>query len=105
MTLHRLLELEGDSLGLRHLAAAVGDKAVAPDGAGQLDAGAHQEGGPVDAMEARDVLPDHVDVRRPVVEIRLVGEPDGGEVVGEGVQPDVNRVLGVSGPWHAPWQA
>ena len=36
------------------------------------DAGAHQEGRPVDGVEAQDVLADHVQVGRPVLRVQSV---------------------------------
>ena len=51
---------------LRHLLAAVEQEAVAEDVARHVDAGRHQEGRPIDRVEAHDVLADHVQVGRPV---------------------------------------
>ena len=51
---------------LRHLLAAVEQEAVAEDAARHRDAGRHQEGRPVDRVEAHDVLADDVQVGRPV---------------------------------------
>ena len=51
---------------LRHLFAAVEQEAVAEDRARHRDAGRHQEGRPVDRVEAHDVLADDVQVGRPV---------------------------------------
>ncbi len=51
---------------LRHLLAAVEQEAVAEHALRQFDARRHQEGRPVDRVEAHDVLADDVDVGRPV---------------------------------------
>ena len=67
--------------------------------------GGEQEGGPVDAVEADDLFADEVEVGGPVFfEFGLVGGvfgavADGGHVVGEGVEPDVDDVffLGLRG--------
>ena len=58
-------------------------------------AGAHQEGRPVDGVEADDVLADDVQVGRPeFLELRalVVGKADAGDVVGERVDPDIHHV-------------
>ena len=71
----------------------------------QLDARRHQESRPVHGVEPDDVLADHVQVGGPVaLEHRGVGvrEADTGQVVGQGVDPDVHDVLGMVGNRHAP---
>ncbi len=45
----------------RHLGAAIEQEAVAEHGPGQREARAHQEGGPIDGVEADDILADDVD--------------------------------------------
>ena len=57
---------------LRHLLAAVEQEAVPEDPLGQRQVRRHQEGRPVDRVEADDVLADDVHVRRPVVPARVV---------------------------------
>jgi len=79
-----------------------------------------QDGGPVDAVEARDLLADEVQVGGPVaLELLLLGVlllcgqivavlgpvADGGDVVGERVEPDIYDVLGVAGNRDAPGEA
>ena len=51
---------------LRHLLAAVEQEAVREDALRHLDAGRHQEGRPIDRVEADDVLADDVQRGRPV---------------------------------------
>ncbi|MGY4454086.1 hypothetical protein ACVWZR_008746 [Bradyrhizobium sp. i1.3.1] len=70
----------------------------------QRNAGRHQECGPVDRVEADDVLADDVHVGRPVapVLVALVGESDAGDVIGQRVDPDIHHVLFVAGHFHAP---
>ena len=71
---------------------------------GEGDAGAHEKGGPVDGVGGEDVLADEVEVGGPprvagpdpVVGVgRRVGRDGagGGEVVNEGVHPDVGDVI------------
>jgi hypothetical protein len=105
VALDGVVQLDAHALRLRQLAAADRDEAVGPDRARQLDAGAHQERRPVDAVEARDVLADDVEVGRPPVAVALVGEADGRQVVRERVEPDVDGVRLVARPGDAPRQA
>src|SRR5690606_16701648 len=65
VALDRLVELHLNAFGLRQLAAADRHEAVGPDRTRQSEPGAHQHGRPVDRMEPRDVLADHVHVGRP----------------------------------------
>jgi hypothetical protein len=56
-------------------------------------------------MEPEDVLTDHVQVGRPVGRERLamrVREADGGDVVGQRVEPDVHDVRGIAGYRNSP---
>ena len=89
---------------LRHLLPAVEEEAVREDALRRLEPGRPQERRPVDRVEAHDVLADDVQVRRPVAPERrlLVGKADGGDVVGERVDPDVHDVLFVAGHLDAP---
>ncbi len=49
-----------DRLG--HLLPAVEQEAVGEDASRKGDAGRHEEGGPVDGVEAQDVLANHMDI-------------------------------------------
>ncbi len=75
------------------------------------NAGGHQERGPVDAVEAADLLADEVHVGGPeFCEARLVGGIVGavaerGDVVGQRVEPDVDDVLFVARHGNAPGEA
>ena len=63
----------------------------------------HQERRPVDRMEARNVLADHVNVGGP--EIRapaLVGKAGRGQVIGQRVDPDIHHMPGVAGDRDTP---
>ena len=69
-----------------------------------MDPSRHEHRRPVDRVEPKDVLADHVDVRRP-----HLGEPLGvvsvarrGDVVRERVEPHVRHVLGVPGDRDPP---
>ncbi len=91
--------------GLAHLVRVLHPPAVAEDVLGQGQARAHEEGRPVDGVEAQDVLADEVHLGGPegLVLHRLVrAEPQGRDVVGEGVEPDVEDVLLVAREGDAP---
>ena len=64
-----------------------------PDLAWRLEAGAPEHGRPVDGVEPRDVLADHVEIGRPVPSerFRIVREPGARDVVDQRVVPDVDR--------------
>ncbi len=82
--------------GLGHLHAVVVQEAVDHDPLGQFQPRAHQEGGPVNCVEAADVLADHMQIRRPElaegrrINIRVTHP---GEVVGQRIHPHVHHVL------------
>ena len=67
--------------------------------------GRDQHGRPVQAVEPRDVLADHVEVGGPpALEHRVVGPiSDTGGVVDQRVAPDVNDMLVVAGERNAPF--
>ncbi len=70
-----------------------------------FNAGRHQEGRPIDRVEAHDVLADHVQRGRPVaLEFFAVGvgEADAGDVIGQRVHPHIHDVLVVAGHADAP---
>jgi len=90
---------------LRDLLAFVGPPAVREHALRRLQPSAHQKGRPVDGVKAQDVLADHVKIGRPqlrVVRRSDIGIADGGDVVGEGVEPHVHHVLLVPGHRNAP---
>ena len=70
----------------------------------QRDPRRHQEGRPVDGVEAHDVLADDVQVGRPEMRarIRVVGKAGGRQIVGQRVDPDVHHVPLVAGDPDAP---
>ena len=71
----------------------------------QRQPGGHEEGRPVDAVEAEDVLADEVDARRPelvVPRLVIAAETERRDVVGQGVEPDIDHVVLVAGVGDAP---
>lgn len=100
--------------GLRHLLAVDGEPSVRADLRRELEPRAHQKGGPINRMEAKDVLADDVyDLSltlgpKPIVERGLAGLGGAskcGDVVREGVEPDIHHVLGIVRKGDAPIKA
>ena len=85
--------VEEVAAALAHPLALGEQPAVDPDQLWQGQSGAHEHGGPHDRVEAVDVLANDVDVTRPPLgeRLRVVGEARAGDVVGQGVEPDVDR--------------
>ena len=99
-------EAEVRARRLGELEAADGDEAVAPDALRGFDAGGPEHGGPVDAVEARDVLADDVQVRGPELPERIaVRIVDRGDVVRQRVEPHVHGVLLIPRKGDAPADA
>ena len=69
------------------------------DGLGKFQAHGHEEGGPVDGVEAEDVLAHDLEVRRPGP-FRCARE-----VVQQRVEPHIDHMLLVAGNWNAPVDA
>ncbi|MDI2020517.1 hypothetical protein PJL18_01026 [Paenarthrobacter nicotinovorans] len=102
---HEVLGSNNIAEGLGHLHTVVGEEAVDHDALGQFQSGAHQERRPVDSVEARNVLADHVYIGRPELPEGLglhVGVTHAGQVVGQGVDPHVHDVLFVTRDRNAP---
>ena len=67
----------------------------------------HEENGPVDGVEADDVLADQVEIRRPEIFILLVVVPvrivaTEGDVVGQRIEPHIHHMLGIKFYRDAP---
>ena len=92
---------------LAHLLALDDPPAVGGDPLRQRQPGRHQEGRPVDRVEADDVLADEMHVGRPERPARrgLVREAAGGDVVVQRVQPDIHHVAGRVRHRDAPAEA
>src|SRR5918992_1577067 len=90
---------------LRHLLLAEQEEAVDAHALRHLDPCGHQHGGPDHGVELEDVLADQVDGRGPeavgqVLALARIGE--GGVVVEEGVDPDVDDLRVVPRHGHSP---
>ena len=91
--------------GLGHLLTVEGDPSVNREVLWQRKLESHQHSRPDDRVEAHDVLCDHVSVGRPVlvvVVVPVVEIAEGGDIVGERVDPDIDDVLVVKGYGNAP---
>src|SRR5215469_13220836 len=55
-------------------------------------------------MEARDIYTNHMCIGGPVVreELLVVREANGREVIRQGIEPDINGMLGIAWNWHTP---
>ena len=69
----QIIRIEDVALGLGHLAVRLQQPRMSEYLLGKRQIQAHQEGGPVDGMEADDVLADQVKVSRPVLLIDAAG--------------------------------
>ncbi len=93
---------------LGHLSLIEEQPAVGLYGARHRNSRGHEKGGPIDAMEAADFFADEVHVGGPEFgESCLVGGiigsiAEGGDVVGQGVEPDVDHLLFVAWDRDAP---
>ena len=88
-----------------YLLAFIGPPAMGKDTLRRRQSGGHQEGRPVNRMEAQDILADHVQIGRPesaeqvAIGIRV---PHSGYVVGQRVEPDIHDVVVIARHRHAP---
>ena len=104
---HEIVRVNDVALGFGHLAVPLQQPGMAEYLLGQRLAQRHQENGPVNGMEADDVLADKVQVGRPVFFIIFAAVPVGivaeaGDIVGQGVQPDIDDVLFVKRHGNPP---
>ncbi|OPZ58837.1 MAG: hypothetical protein BWY88_00921 [Synergistetes bacterium ADurb.Bin520] len=92
------------TLGLGHLLSLHGPPPVGKDHYWRIQPQGHHHGGPDDGVETDDVFAHQVVHRRPVAlpKPSLVGVAQGGEVVDEGIEPDVDHVPGVLRHGHTP---
>ena len=74
---------------------------------GQRQIKRHQENGPVDGMEADNILSNQVQIRRPVPVKLLCGlsvtvVADSGNIVGQRIQPYIGYMLGIKAYRNPP---
>ena len=82
--------------GLGNFLAFVGPPAVGVNPFRGCQPRRHQESRPVNGVEAQDVLADHVQVGGPIGGVFAAvgfGKSDTGDVVGQGVEPDIHNVF------------
>lgn len=94
---------------LGHFLAPKRPVGVGHDLLGQGKVKGKEEGGPVDTVETDNVFTNDVDVGRPARGMLLSGELKGiiglGEIVDQGIEPDVDGLRGIVGDGYAPRQA
>ena len=92
------------ALRLRHLVAVYDQPAVAVDHLRQRQIERHEDARPDDRMEAHDLLADEVDVGRPILLkfLGIVQETDRRQVIRQGVEPDVDDMIGCDRHRDAP---
>ena len=105
---YEVVGVDDVAFGLAHLVGGEEEPGVAEDLFRQRQVEAHQEDRPVDGVEPEDVLADDVQVGRPEL-FKLLGRAvgvvaDGGDIVVEGVQPDVDDMLRVEVNRDAPFK-
>ena len=105
----KIVRIDDVAARLAHLLAALQQPRVRKDVIGQRLAQRHQEDGPVDGVEAGDVLADDVQLLAalPVLLVQLARiavrvVPETGDIVGERVQPDVDDMAAVKVDGNAP---
>ena len=104
----KVVRIDDVAAGLAHLLAALQEPGVGKDVVGQRLAERHQKDGPVDGMEAGDVLADDVQlfgiapefVIKGRAAVGVVAEPR--DIVGESVQPHIDDVAAVKIDGDAP---
>ena len=93
----KLIRVQDIALGLTHLAVAHQQPRVAENLLRKRLAERHQEDRPVDRMETDDILPDQVQVSRPVPAVFVRGTvrviAGEGDIVAQRVKPHINHVL------------
>lgn len=90
---------------LGHLSAVEHQPAVAEYLLGQGQAQRHKHDGPIDGVEAHNLLTHQMHVGGPVLvefAVALLAVAQGGDIVGQRVDPYVDHVLGVKIHRHAP---
>ena len=103
--LHHRHGIDDIAQGFGHFLAAVEQKPVGENPLGQGDTGGHQERRPVNGVKTHDILADDVNVGRPEF-LEFIGvfvrEPHAGNVVGQGIDPDIHHMGVVAGHLDPP---
>ena len=73
---------------------------------GQLDIKSHQQTRPNDGVEPEDIFADQLNVGGPISpSVLLVGVIQGGDIIAQGVHPNVNGVGRIVGHLYAPFES
>ena len=105
--IHQRIGIEHISLGFAHLAVALQQPRMTEHLLRQLHTQSHQENGPINGMEADNVLADQMQISRPIL-LKLLGTvavaiiPNSGNIVGQRIQPHIGHMLGIEGNRNSP---
>ena len=63
-----------------------------------------QHRGPVETVKARNIFADNMGIGGPVMRkfFRVIGKTDGGQVIGQSVEPDIDDLLLIARYRHSP---
>ena len=108
--LGKLIGINDVALGFGHLIHAEVEPRMREHALGERHIQSHQEDGPIDGVEAQNILADDMHVRGPVLAemlalllVSLIGiVSERRNIVGQRVQPDVNDVTGVEIHGNSP---
>ena len=87
---------------LAHLGAVHKQPAMCPDLFWQREACGHQKGGPVNGVEANDLLADEMNIRGPESRLFILRAADGAEVRCERIEPNIKNVRFFARDRNAP---
>ena len=96
--IHQLIRIQHIALGLAHLAVSLQKPRMSEDLLRKRQIQRHQEDRPVDRMETDDILPDQMQIRRPVP-LKLLRTltaaliPNPGDIVRKRIQPYIDHML------------
>ena len=104
--LHQHFWIDHIALGLGHLAVLHDEPTVSNQAVWQLHIQHHEHDRPVDGVETQNVLAHHME-DCPVPEFVIVGVvfltvAQGRRIVEQGVNPDIDDMLGIRWHWHSP---
>ena len=97
---HQGIGVKDVSLGLAHLPVALEKPRMAEYLLGKRQTQRHQENGPVNRMEADNILSDQMEIRGPVffklgIAFSVTVVADSRNIVGQSVQPNIGHMLGI----------
>ena len=92
---------------LRHFLSAIEEKTMNDDLPRHGDFRRHEKGRPIDRVEPRDILADHMRIGGPEFCARriFVGIAGCGDVVRQGIDPDIHDMLRIARHQHTPGES